>query len=198
MKDDAWIRANSELDPDVLHALGVIGLRWNSCEFGLKMLFSLATNIGYPNALLITQDMGSVSISNIIRGTKELPKRFPKNVDDVFFALDLFEINRLNRNQLTHYLPAGNQSGETEFRRNKILGGIGGELIPNSVSDVRRVAEEIRALRSYLAQLHNHLTNLHYTAVYPLPERPPLPERLLKPPPPDQPKPKPRQKPSVG
>ncbi len=188
MNEDAWIKANSELDPDVLHALGVIGFRWNSCEFGLKMLFSLATNINHQNALLITQDMGSVTISNIIRETKELPKRYPARVDDVFFALDLFDISRLNRNQLTHYLPAANSVGETEFRRNKILGGLAGDPIPNTALDVRRVAEDVDQLRTYLAKLYNHLNNLGRNALYPLPQRPPLPERLWKPPPPNPPK----------
>jgi hypothetical protein len=190
MNHDPWVRANSELPPEVLHALGVISFRWNSCEFGLKMLFAESTGISVPNSLLITQEMGSITISAIIRETFELRKRDAPIVDEVLFSLDLFDVNRLNRNQLTHYLPATGPVG-MEIRRNKVFGGVGGESIPSKVTDVRRVADEIGTLRTHLARIYNHLKNPN-VARYPLPQRPPLPERLWKPLPPNQPKP-PRQ-----
>jgi hypothetical protein len=51
---DPWIKENSPLSPDKLHAIGVIAFRWNQCEFGLLHL--LSDIVGLPHVELWASD----------------------------------------------------------------------------------------------------------------------------------------------
>jgi hypothetical protein len=96
MNYDPWIKIHSEIEHEKLHALGVISFRWNGCEFGLKILFAQATQISIALGLSITQDMGSVTICNKIREAVELLKPPKDDAESVLFAIDLYDVNRLN------------------------------------------------------------------------------------------------------
>jgi hypothetical protein len=96
-------------------------------------------------------------------------------------ALAIFDVCRINRNQLTHFMPSAGREG-IEFWRNKGP-RIEREIVPNDVADLRRVADEIRSLNNYLAGVGNHISGCRYRSpeIPLLPDKPPIPERLWRP-----------------
>ena len=186
--DDIWISSkSSETDAKTLHALGSISLIWNACEYGLLALFCAATNTGARLAWIIIHDLGDVSISNKIRDALILSKNSEDKKGAILYALELYDVNRLNRNQLTHFLPLVGLDGLALFRQKGPF--IWPEWFPSDLKSVRRVADELAVLANYLSDVGNYfIAKMKGTAPEPLPERPPLPERLWKPRPQGQPK----------
>ena len=63
MLDDPWIKANSPLSPERLHAIGLISLRWNECEFWHFQLFRTISKLPQQEAWALVFDLGDESIS---------------------------------------------------------------------------------------------------------------------------------------
>jgi hypothetical protein len=185
--DDAWITLNSEIAPEKLHALGVVTYRWNACEVALKSLLVGLTGAEFFNIWAIIHEMGDVAISSAAREIL-LWSKFPEPVvKAVEFGFKLYEANRINRNQLTHFIPAyveGSDIARLKGPRFKP------ETFSDSTEDLRRVADDILELENYLSAV---ITNVYAprnpgAILPPLPGIIPLPERLWKPPPPNPPK----------
>jgi hypothetical protein len=138
---------------------------------------------------MLTRELGDIALSNRIREFLEYGKHDQGTCEAVEHALVLYDKNRVNRNQLTHFLPTAGKEG-VEFWRGKGP-RLEADPIPNTVEDIRRVAAEITVARLYLGDLSNWLIARNADPVglgghFPLPDKPPLPERLWKPPPQDQ------------
>lgn len=194
-KPDPWILEHSPIAPSKLHALGAITLFWNQCEMGLFLIFAGATKIDSNVSFALTHEMGDVTVCNRIREILELTDHSDGVKNMVIHVLKVYDINRQNRNQLTHFMPGPGDSGMMQFWRQK-----GPKLepqpLPCELKDIRRVATEILALSRNLVEIGMYFLNHPYGNVRrPLPEKLPLPDKLWKPPPPDRSKRK-RQRPT--
>lgn len=185
--DDLWISSKSDKTvAETLHALGVVSLIWNACEYGLLPIFCAVTNIDTRLAWIIIHDLGDVATSNNIRDALATSKHSVSEKEAILYAIDLYDMNRINRNQLTHFMPIFGLDGLALFRQKGPF--IWPEWFPSDLKSVRRVADELEVLCAYLSDVGEYFTKMKGTAPGPLPNRPPLPERLWKPPPPNRPK----------
>jgi hypothetical protein len=186
-RDDTWIAANSQMAPEKLHALGVIAYRWNTAEFVFKGLLVIVADVEFFKLWTIIHEMGDIAISAaMLEITKDnpLPTPFQGALEH---GLKLYDANRINRNQLTHFIPLSLIGSDLARMKGPAWKP---EPFPNSIDDLRRVAEEIGALGRYLTKLSNAISSWRYLqspgtlppAPQPLPEIIPLPERLWKPP----------------
>ena len=181
MNDDIWIAQRSLIEPEKLHALGVVTFFWNSAEIGLFNLFEAVANLPAKQARILIYDLQVPAIIDRIKYLLPQSGLSKDVVDSVEYALKIFDVCRINRNQLTHFAPVGMATG-IEFWRIK-----GHEwtrnVVPNSVDDIRRVAEEITTCNNFVAVVAMHIYEIRTGGEQrSLPDRPPLPERLWKPP----------------
>jgi hypothetical protein len=185
---DRWILAHSPIEAKKLHAIGFITLRWNACELGLRVLLACVTGRGFAETWADHHDFGNKEIAKKIERAVKGSRNSPAAKEAMIYALQLYDINRLNRNQFTHFLASGTKSG-LELRNNKNpswdkifkLPAIRAEL-----ADIRRVAEEIDTMSNHFAGLFNYFSARFYGGLLaqepPLPDKPPRPQRLWIPP----------------
>jgi hypothetical protein len=152
-------------------------------------------NLDLKTGWAIIHDIGDVYIANSIGELLDLaPFLSVNSLEDTKYALRLYDVNRINRNQLTHFLPfyAG---AKVQLLRMKGPHFAPGEF-DASLDEIRRVADEIRVLEIFLSQTLSVLGWQLRRARNPdrdpgpqpsSPSRPPLPERLWRPPPQGQP-----------
>jgi hypothetical protein len=181
---DRWILAHSPIEAKKLHAIGYISLRWNTCELWLRVL--LACVIGEDFAKIWTEnhDSRTSDIAKKIRNVVSKSRNSAAVKEAMIYALDLYDINRLNRNQFTHFVVSGTKNG-LELRNNKNsswdqifkLPAIRAEL-----ADIRRVAEEIDTMSCHLAGLFNCFSAGVLVQEPSLPDKPPRPQRVWIPP----------------
>jgi hypothetical protein len=202
LSDDPWIAENSIIDPERLHALGMITLWWNHCERNLLFLFCVVFNVSRRVGWIIANDMGDISISNKM---KEMLKVRPPDPDVAALLLrflDVYDACRINRNTLTHFtasLPDNDPAklkGATFVRMKGPTAKV--DPLPSSLDDIRRVAYETLHISIYSWHIYKAL--VERAAGRPA-ELPPLiasPDLLWKPPPPIAPKSKRPPRPSVA
>jgi hypothetical protein len=189
-EEDPWIAKNSQIAPEKLHALGVVAFRWNLAEFALKSLLIAVSDFEFFKIWAIIHEVGDLAISASILEIIE-HKSFSTPIHDAIeHALKLYDANRINRNQLTHFVPLPLE--ESDLARMK---GPNWNPQPfsDSVQDLRRVAEDIFNLFNYLVALNQILYAADHTVKPitsseqspPVPDTIPLPERLWKPLPPN-------------
>jgi hypothetical protein len=192
--DDPWIvhaTERSGFEPERFHALGVVNYRWQHAERSLRAFLADLADIEWYTAWAIIHDMGDIALSHSIRELLNQKQDLSADLKDVTtFALKLYDINRINRNQLTHFTPLAAGSNVTLLR----IKGPRHEpqTIPASLQDIRRIADDITTLGAFLGGVGNVLgweygkrrAPAKYQGAAPaLPSRPPLPEMLWKPPP---------------
>jgi hypothetical protein len=191
--EDKWIEERgTKVDAKLLHAIGLINLIWNTCEHGLLPIFCAATKIRGQMASILIHDLGDISISNKIRDALPLSQHDQDEKDAITYALELYDINRINRNQLHHFSPDFINNALVLYRKKGPV--LGKEPFPSDLKTVRRIADEVMALAIYLANLGNYfVAKMYENTLGALPNRPPLPEKLWKPAPQTPSKP-PRQR----
>lgn len=188
--DDSWIAAVTKatgFEPDRFHALGVVNYRWQQAEHILRFFTIFLADIEITKARAIVHDIGDIALSNsiheLLRQNKTLSKDFR---EATVYALKIYDINRINRNQLSHFLPM--PAGSTVTLRRMKGPRFNPQTIQASVEDIRRVADDIVILTKFLRGLSHILSALNVQHPPPaLPDKPPLPEMLWKPPPQGQP-----------
>jgi hypothetical protein len=190
--NDPWIveaTKKSGFDPERFHALGVVNFRWQSAERSLCHILTSLANLDTYTGWAIVHDMGDIYISNTIQELLNLaPTLSASSVEDMKYALKLYDVNRINRNQLTHFqtFAAG---GTVELMRMK---GPRFDLhnINASLGEIRRVADDILTLKTFLhrasAPIEWQLRKLRNPASDPgaqppSPDRPALPKTLWQP-----------------
>jgi hypothetical protein len=188
MKDDPWIKSHSDIEPERLHAIGVVTYAWNSCQALLFIFFATLTGLPGRVTRAIIHEMSDAALIARLRDILATGgfRNDPELNAAILYALEMFDINRVNRNQLTHFMPSGKRDGKIEFWRNK-----GPELLrqafPSNIDDIRRVAEDILTLRNYAnnvsalaiaKQLHAHGAQI--AGPLPLPDKPPLQKPLWR------------------
>jgi hypothetical protein len=192
---DAWIITNSDIEPQKLHALGVITLRWNLSEQKLLSLFSSILNCPAEEAHALAHELGDLALISRIKILASI--RLKENnqlVTVITNALDAYNVCRQNRNQLTHFditfIPKEKKIPRLELafaRRSKSPEYRKSEPFPDNTKDLRRIARDIRQLNTHLYMVERCVfTNFNPSPVgqvAPLPNRLPVPELLWKPPP---------------
>jgi hypothetical protein len=193
---DAWIMVNSDIDAEKLHALGVITFRWNLSENKLKQLFAtLLYFLNSEETHALAHGLGNALTTSIkILATHRIENDTPL-MAALTNALDVYEVCRRNRNQLTHFdlTIASDEEGSGRrlalARRGKTPQYRRSVPFPDSINDIRRVARDIRRLNYYFYRLDRHMRakwkpyRAGLLEEWPLPKILHVPELLWKPPP---------------
>jgi len=164
--------------------MGVLTVRWNLCETLIALILHEVFNIGGQEGRIITHDMTVPAICERIKNHVLIMRSQKKANPALLHAIELVDLNRINRNQLTHFMPGdGDPFNTVAFYRNK---GplIKHDLIPSSTPDIRRVADDIGDCGTYLSDLLGYLWHKRSfpRSRRPLPQRLPLPKPLWSPP----------------
>jgi hypothetical protein len=180
LTDDPWIKSNSEIQAEKLHAIGVVSFQWSHCEFWLFYLFCEVSKLPEEIAWSLIYDLGDVSIC--IRIKTLLPARnlHSDAVALIENALECYDRCRQNRNSIIHAWAIGrgfhSQMARTIKKPEKL------ELVPFpcELDDIRNVAEEIQWLSRRLWLMCCHLEDGSAERAMPSPGILPLPDFLWK------------------
>jgi hypothetical protein len=179
---DAWISSNSEIDPERIHAIGVITYQWNHCEFWLFHLFCGIADLAKEKAWALVWDLGDVSIATRIsvlmqsRGFHADATTLIKN------ALEFYDRCRQNRNSIVHAWTQARGYRLTLVRKSKDPGKMEHAPFPCELENIRGVAEEVQWLSRRLWILVCLYEDGRMARAIPSPKILPLPELLWKPP----------------
>ena len=89
LSDDPWIAEISDpIDPERLHALGVITLFWNHCERNLWFIFITIFELHPRIGWILAHDIGNVALCERIRERVKLLKGPGVEVDDLIADSD--------------------------------------------------------------------------------------------------------------
>jgi hypothetical protein len=192
LSDDPWIAKHSIIDPERVHALGVITLLWNHCERNLLHIFSRVFDLNGRQAWIIAHDMGDVSMRDRISEALKWSSYDDTWRDVISSYLDCYDVSRQNRNALTRFTASipdktVDLSAATFVR----LKGVKGSKtsLPSTLTDIRRIAEETSVLMIYSWNLFQALSALKKGQQPELLPKLLPPELLVKPPQKTNPKP---------
>jgi type II secretory pathway component GspD/PulD (secretin) len=159
---DAWIAVNSESEPQRLHALGVITFRWNTSEQLMFSLFAELLNASRSEAEILTHELGNIALVRRIGDLASIrftnDQQFNDLIENVIAGYD---VCRQNRNQFTHFkiqlaLDAERTSDFDFVRRSKRADPPSSFVrFPDKLSDLRRVAKDIRRLNIQLKTVND-------------------------------------------
>jgi hypothetical protein len=196
MRDDKWVAANSPIDAERLHALGAVIVYWTECEKELFLLFGEVLGLPLQELWVIAHDLGNVAISTKIEVLARA-KNFSSEIQlAIKNAKAVYDICRQNRNQLVHFWTSGSDlsGGRQLYRKSKKPDWRVPQRFKSDLADIRRVAEDIKALSYHMSKLEAAINKTGRAAPNsPLPTELALPA-LLYSPPPQAPTPNPRDK----
>ena len=166
-----------------------------SSENKLKQLFAtLLYFLKIEEIHGLAHELGDIALMTRIKFVAHRIENDVPLIAAITNALEVYEVCRQNRNQLSHFdmalVPIGEglqlrlgltRRGKTpEYRRSIPF--------PDLIKDIRRVARDIRRLNTYLYRLERHMfakwkpSEFIQPEQWPLPNTLPLPELLWKPP----------------
>lgn len=162
--DNSWISANSPIEFEKLHALGVVVYRWNACELGMRTL--LASLKGPPFAEVWKDHSKSKRKPLLVAVESAIAASFhhEEAKEAARYAVKLYEVNAENKNQLLHFLASGSIAG-IKLYNNKTSNFseiFERQPIPSDLKDFRRVADEITACMRYITAMSNYLVEELY------------------------------------
>lgn len=163
--DDPWIASNSPLDPDKLHALGVVNFHWNIVA---QLLQTILGNLrGAPNGfhslsktqMRDIQRMRADEVVGSIRAELSNHYRTDKSDDYINRVLDAAEICRKNRNGLVHFYVDGfyNKMQPMTIIKNYFFDH---DRVPDKLGAMRQVSEDTEALWKVMSPMLGDLTIL--------------------------------------
>jgi hypothetical protein len=194
---DDWIASHYPKITDKLHAMGVVSVAWNEAENWLFWLFSTIVGLPTSETWVLAHELGDIAISERIKALMNIKKVPAATIKIVENALEFYDICRINRNQLTHFVVVSYPNDIMLARRSKKpeAGAYTSSPFDNSLEDIRRVADEIMWIHRRLWVLVVKLGDgAGLATAGPWPSTLPLPDLLWKPPQPTQ-KSQPRQRP---
>jgi hypothetical protein len=193
---DTWISSNSEIQPERLHAIGVVSFQWNHCEFWLFQLFCGIAELPKAKAWALVWDLGDIAISTRISVLMQSRGFHSDAIALIKNALEFYDHCRQNRNSIVHAWTQGRSHWAKMVRKSKDPRKMDSEPFPCELEDVRRVAEEIQWLSRRLWILVCSYEDGSMTRPMPSPKILPLPDVLWKPPLQGETKPKRQRQPS--
>lgn len=186
---DKWMTDFKSVDHRRLHAIGAIVYEWNRCEGEMFSVLCVLSKTRPKLLKILTATSNNVEIAEKV---KTLSRSSTLTVEAKDFCLHIcrvFDINRTNRNTIVHAWPwSCDESGQATFMIQK-KHHLATRPFKGSLDELRRTADEITLCWS---RLHRFDLFLRSPQVSSLPEKPPLPDILLSPPPQATPKPFPR------
>lgn len=186
--DDPWIEDHSTLSPAQLHALGALTFSWNACEAWIYDTFGEALGVSPAIARIVSHDLGDITI---LTKTVELARarEFPDDlIEDLLHASKLYDRCRGNRNTFVHAGAAAmprQARDEDNLTMTRTKGSSRlSPAIPDTLEDLRRVAEDISTLNGFLQRVFFRAAKANQgQPTRPSRERPPLPASIWSPPP---------------
>jgi hypothetical protein len=192
---DPWIKANSEIEPQRLHALGVIAFRWNLSEQKLLQLFAALLDCPEVEYIALAHELNDSALMVRVRAiAASRLKDDSKLLDAISNALEVFEVCRQNRNQFVHFyiVPAFGREKDGYMpawdfeRKERNPYAFTRVPFPNTVKDLRRVAKDIARLNLNLLAISLLVDRKYHPErgwhAPPLPKKLAVPEFLWKPP----------------
>jgi hypothetical protein len=181
---DPWIQANSfPVGAERLHALGVITLRWNMCEYGLFGVFCEVVSLPIEECWALVHNLGDVAISDRIKALMALRNFHEETAAQVANVIEYYKACNQNRNSLAHAWIRRVSGNPVLARPSKKISRIDPEPFASELEDIRRVANELEILSACLFYLEAIMSESD--PVQPLPSRDRLtPPALLWTPPP--------------
>jgi hypothetical protein len=149
----------------------------------LLILFGEVLGLPLDQLWAIAYDLGQVAISTKIEAlarAKEFSFEFQSAIKN---TLAVYDICRQNRNQLVHFWFFSGVSGDGQlYRKSKKADYSPPAQFKNDLADIRRVAEDIKALARQMAQLEAAINQTGRAMPnLPLPNELPLPALLYSP-----------------
>jgi hypothetical protein len=187
---DPFIRTNSDIEPQKLHALGVITFRWNLSENKLFDMFQVLLKRPINEAHALADGLKNEELARRIKTLASSRIKDKQTLKLISNVLDVYEICRQNRNQLTHFniTLADRTPGLLRFefelelvRRRRDYRSV--LPFPQTIKDIRRVARDIRRLNTQLWGVRLLLDKKTKRWMTSAPQLLPVPELLWKPPP---------------
>src|SRR3977135_2597510 len=123
LSDDPWILEHSVIDPERLHALGMITLFWNQCERNLWHLFCLVFDFHPRVGWIIAHDMGDVAICERISPMANSPSS-PPGVQREHPSKRWWRSKAIGGRSRTVLRPRKTSSGSITTRADPGMGGI--------------------------------------------------------------------------
>jgi len=190
-KDD-WIAENSPIEPERLHAIGVIAFQWNACELGIRILLAALKGPAFQKTWAETANarVGEI-LDQIDRAVMASIHRNSVDIKGaVRHACTLYRVNGRNRNQFSHFLVSGSKTGLVLYNNKPrdFMEIFSRPPIESDLEDIRKVADEITGCKRYIVALSNYLIAWYYhlpKSLFeppPVPTKPPVPELHWAPP----------------
>jgi hypothetical protein len=181
LSDDPRIAANSIIDPERHHALGVITVFWNHCERMLFLIFCTIFKFSPRFGWIIAHDMGDISLSVRVRELLKVRPLEQAQQELILHLLDVYDACRRNRNTLTHFTVSPGSPGDMTDTEMKFVLTKGPSLSPKEfpckLDDIRAVAFDIKTLSIYMSNIR--LSLIEHDADLPLAR--PLPPKVAVP-----------------
>jgi hypothetical protein len=175
---DPWIRRNSPISAEKLHALGNITFCWNNCEYWTGTIFSIVADLDQSIGRIITHDLGDVSIWQKIKLISVDKGMKPEIIDLLEHAAKIYDRCRTNRNTYVHASGGMIGRGGISLMRKKGPTQFG-DYIPDGLGDLRRVSEELFVLIHFLQEVAIYIMDVREgIRVFPPPEKPELPKEV--------------------
>ncbi|TPI31511.1 hypothetical protein FJ414_23420 [Mesorhizobium sp. B3-1-6] len=186
MSLDPWVVANSRnISPERLHAIGVITLRWNECEFWLFHLFCGVSGLSQKDAWTLVHDLGDVAICIRIKTFADQRGYHTDGLDLISNALQAYDITRQNRNTISHAWMRNNFALEdTLARKSKKPDSFDAMPFESDLTTLRQVADEMSRLEMNLWLLCCVIEDATINGPLTSPRKLALPVALWMPPPP--------------
>jgi hypothetical protein len=149
---DTWLGLHSPISAKKLHALGYMTYMWNACEHQLFTLFCVVMDISEKDGWALAYDLGNIAIMTRIKVISSVRYKHQASILELIQnCLEVYEVCRQNRNQLTHFTVAGYLSDEPNlFRKSRNAETMEPLPFPDKLSDLRRVANDIRRLSYFI------------------------------------------------
>ncbi|MBL6935042.1 MAG: hypothetical protein ISR48_06470 [Alphaproteobacteria bacterium] len=170
-------KTDSDIEHQITHLIGRVAVVWNSTELTLQQLIveylDLIDNVGW----LIVENMGNKTRCNILRAAVEELEKSEEAKECLLYAVKLFDRCRENRNQLLHSI-CDIQDGEvTLLKLNKGLG----DNLHMLDADWKTLEETYQAISTTEEYINHLLFFVRFRrdgSQEPLPQKPPIPNKL--------------------
>lgn len=141
---DPWINSISSISAERIHAVGVITIRWNQCEFELFHLFREISGLQEAEAWASFCGLRHQEILKKIKGLVEQRNYHTDLVALIDNVLLFLDNCRVNRNAVAHAWTSSMINGEKVLaRKSRSRTKMDPIPFPSELLDLRRVADEI-------------------------------------------------------
>jgi hypothetical protein len=171
--------ANNPKDNRFLIAVGQLVVDWNFAEGWLRQLLVTLTQLDRETAQILTAELGAIGLENALSAfaTHRLPD---EEGAAVRHALKMYELLRAYRNYYIHNIAfdAGSFGVTAEVSAKGKVKANSDRLEPETL---KAVSDQCAVLGGYIHLIHERISRLgQHGALPPLPDKPPLPEKLAK------------------